>query len=267
MMGIFDFGQDWSTSEYESWEEHYFGGRPWERPDLYRERSPLLRAASINAPLLILHGLDDENTPVSNSRALFRALSGMGRRVELVVYPREGHGFSEPAHRLDAFCRIREWLHRHVAEIMPLWVVGRTVARDGVTLVPLAQHARRDYAGLRPQRDKAFIEISFVLRAAENGPTLLRLTPSGPESDVVLIDAHGNRFRPIGVPLDVMGHLALFDGNGHVEAGIGEDGRPPVLPIACTFELPDERADYELQISGLPPLRLELSPHPDEDDD
>ncbi len=267
MMGIFDFGQDWATSEYESWEEHYFGGRPWERPELYRERSPLSRAASINTPLLILHGLDDENTPVSNSRALFRALSALGRKTELVVYPREGHGFSEPAHRLDAFRRIREWLQRHISVATPLWVVGRTVSRDGVTLVPLAQHARRDYAGLRPQREKAFIEMSFVLRAAENGPTLLRLTPSGPESDVVLIDAHGDRFRPIGVPLDVMGHLALFDGRGHVEAGIGEDGRPPVLPIACIFELPDQRAAYELHVAGMPPLRLELSPHPDEDDD
>lgn len=264
MMGIFDFGHDWAGSEFESWEEHYFGGRPWEQPERYRERSPMSRVASIEAPLLILHGTDDDNTPLANSRALHRALVGLGRETQLVIYPREGHGLAEPAHRLDCFRRIRAWLQQHVGAASSTWVEGEQRRGEQVTLTLLGNQPRRDYAGLRPQERRGYVEIAFLIRADEDGPTSLRLTPAGPDADVMLVDRDGARFRPIGVPLDVHGQLVLFDGRGHLEAGIGEDDRPPTLPVACVFEVPDQPAVYELHVAGFTPITLELDPHPDE---
>lgn len=267
MMGIFDFHQDYSTSEYESWELHYLGGYPWERAEIYRERSPMSIADRINAPVLILHGLDDENTPVGNSKALYRALKALGRTTELVLYPREGHGLHEPQHRLDAYRRMSAWLTEHLLGRAPLHDATKVVRSEQVALQLLNAVARHDYAGLRPTRGRAFYEIAFVLRATEGGPTSLRVTPAGPDADVVLRNDQGDLFRPIGVPLDVSGQSVLFDGRGYVEAVEGDDARPPVLPVACVFELPDIPAIYRLQVATLPPITLDVEPTPDDEDD
>jgi dipeptidyl aminopeptidase/acylaminoacyl peptidase len=37
-----------------------------------------------------------------------------GVETELVVYPREGHGWREREHQIDGNRRIREWLDRHL---------------------------------------------------------------------------------------------------------------------------------------------------------
>jgi dipeptidyl aminopeptidase/acylaminoacyl peptidase len=99
--GIFDLTHDYSTSDYASWETHYLGGTPWESPELYRERSPLTNAASIEAPILILHGLDDETSFFTNSKGLYRALTELDRTTELVLYPREGHGLFDAQEQIS----------------------------------------------------------------------------------------------------------------------------------------------------------------------
>jgi dipeptidyl aminopeptidase/acylaminoacyl peptidase len=41
------------------------------------------------------------------------ALRDAGVEAEMVVYPREGHGFEEPHHVLDRLRRIGDWFSRH----------------------------------------------------------------------------------------------------------------------------------------------------------
>lgn len=264
MAGIFDLGQDFSTSEFGSWEVHYLGGTPWEKPDLYRERSPITYAASIEAPLLILHGLEDENTFVTNGKGLYRALSVLGRKVEFVVYPREGHGISEPAHRLDECQRTIEWLYRHVLGGAVPRLPGREVRNGIVRLALLAAQNRREYNGQRPAEGRVFVEISILLSAVENGPEIIRLDPCGPKSDIILLDDRGDLFRPVGIPLDVHGQQLLFVGAGQVEAWQCEDGRPPSLPVTTVFEIPDRPRSYQLRVMDLPPILVQVPPS-DED--
>lgn len=265
--GIFDLGQDFSTSEFGGWEVYYLGGTPWEKPDLYRERSPLTYAASIQAPLLILHGLEDENTFVTNGKALYRALSTLGRTVEFVVYPREGHGLSEPPHRLDEAQRILEWISRHVVGGIPPRLTGRAVDNCVVSLTLLGSRTNREYNGVRPAAGRVFCEVSVLLRAREGGPESLRLVPAGPECDVVLRDGRGDLFRPIGIPIEIHGQELLLSGSGVLEAFRGEDGRPPSLPSTSVFELPDEAAGYELRVQDLPPLLVQIFPEPDDEEE
>jgi dipeptidyl aminopeptidase/acylaminoacyl peptidase len=78
------------------------------------ERSPLAWLKKAATPTMILHGEEDRRVPVSQSVELFTALRLEGIPVELVVYPREGHGFSERAHWLDAVDRSLSWLDRHL---------------------------------------------------------------------------------------------------------------------------------------------------------
>jgi dipeptidyl aminopeptidase/acylaminoacyl peptidase len=81
---------------------------------IYIERSPLIHVARARAPTLILHGRDDLCTPLGQAEEFHRALADHGVATELVVYPREGHGFQERGHHLDAWQRAVAWFDRHL---------------------------------------------------------------------------------------------------------------------------------------------------------
>jgi len=57
--------------------------------------SPLARAASISAPVLLIHGATDDLMPRSQSDLMHEALQAAGRQSELQVLPEAGHDFTE----------------------------------------------------------------------------------------------------------------------------------------------------------------------------
>ncbi|MFO1541129.1 MAG: S9 family peptidase [Chloroflexota bacterium] len=67
------------------------GGAPWELPDRYAGRSPLVHADAIRTPLLLLHAELDRNCPPSQSAELFTALRGLGRTVRYLRARAVGH--------------------------------------------------------------------------------------------------------------------------------------------------------------------------------
>ena len=69
--------------------------------------------------MLIVHGEDDTNVPVGQAIYLHRALSWYGAEHELVIYPREGHGFAERNHQLDLLRRTRAWFGRWLRDEGP----------------------------------------------------------------------------------------------------------------------------------------------------
>ncbi|WP_420451053.1 prolyl oligopeptidase family serine peptidase [Ilumatobacter sp.] len=78
----------------------------------FRELSPLHRAESISAPLLVFHGTDDPVVPVEQSRALVERITSAGGEVELVEYEGEGHGFRQPDAVADEHRRTEAFLDR-----------------------------------------------------------------------------------------------------------------------------------------------------------
>jgi dipeptidyl aminopeptidase/acylaminoacyl peptidase len=92
----------------------YFGGIPSkETMALYAERSGITYVDKVTTPLLILHGGSDQRVPIGQPMEFFRALKDRGKTVELVFYPREGHGFTEYYHQLDRLERQHEWIARY----------------------------------------------------------------------------------------------------------------------------------------------------------
>jgi dipeptidyl aminopeptidase/acylaminoacyl peptidase len=81
---------------------------------LMRERSPLFRADSIRAPLLILQGDNDPRVPLAESRQIADAVRRRRGVVDLIVYPGEGHGFQKLEDQLDSMRRAVEFLDRYV---------------------------------------------------------------------------------------------------------------------------------------------------------
>ncbi|MGW3958823.1 S9 family peptidase [Amycolatopsis sp. NPDC005003] len=72
-----------------------------------KENSPITYADRIATPVLIVHGEDDTNVPLSQAQLLHHALGD--REHEFVVYPREGHSLRERGHQLDFLHRTRAW--------------------------------------------------------------------------------------------------------------------------------------------------------------
>jgi dipeptidyl aminopeptidase/acylaminoacyl peptidase len=109
---------DWvsfhSTTNIGQFDRLYLQADPFDAAGEYTRRSPVYHARSCTTPTLILHGEDDLCTPLSQAVEFYNALVEAGCETELVVYPREGHGWTEREHQIDAWNRIRDWLARYV---------------------------------------------------------------------------------------------------------------------------------------------------------
>ena len=74
----------------------------------------MYHAHKCKTPTLILHGEDDLCTPLPQATEFYNALVEAGCETELVVYPREGHGWTERDHQIDTWNRISDWLDKHL---------------------------------------------------------------------------------------------------------------------------------------------------------
>lgn len=92
-----------------------FGGTPWEKPDEYLAASPIMRAARIRTPLLIVHSDEDIRTPIEQAEQLFTALKLLGRDVEMLRFFGENHDLSRtgrPSNRAARLEAILDWFGR-----------------------------------------------------------------------------------------------------------------------------------------------------------
>jgi len=94
------------TSDIGVWFRSQLGPSHLDAPDEYLERSPITYAADIHTPLLIMHSENDLRCPIEQAEQLFVALRLLGRDVEFVRFPGEGHELSRsgaPKHRVERF--------------------------------------------------------------------------------------------------------------------------------------------------------------------
>jgi dipeptidyl aminopeptidase/acylaminoacyl peptidase len=86
----------------------------WEAPDVYDQVSPLRYADRITAPVLLIHGAEDNNSgtfPIQSQR-LFEAIQGNGGTARLVMLPHEGHGYIARESVLHVLAEQFDWLDR-----------------------------------------------------------------------------------------------------------------------------------------------------------
>ena len=87
---------------------------PAEHPEIYRERSAITYTSRAQTPTLVVHGENDACVPVNQAYAFYRALREHNVPVELVVYPREGHGPTEREHLRDMEERTSSWFEKYL---------------------------------------------------------------------------------------------------------------------------------------------------------
>ncbi|EYF00129.1 peptidase S9, prolyl oligopeptidase [Chondromyces apiculatus DSM 436] len=90
-----------------------FRGNPWKAPQRFADSNPLRFLHQIKTPTLIFHGESDDRVPPMQGRALYRALTDIGCETRLLLYPREPHGFQEPAHRAHLWATWNAWYATH----------------------------------------------------------------------------------------------------------------------------------------------------------
>lgn len=78
------------------------------------QRSPARLATNVRAPILLVHGEDDTVVPISQSRAMAKALEAAGKPHTLVTLPGEDHWLSRSATRI----RVLEEMERFLAKYL-----------------------------------------------------------------------------------------------------------------------------------------------------
>jgi dipeptidyl aminopeptidase/acylaminoacyl peptidase len=118
--GLSNLISEYGTEEGPSYDEWFYGA-PYE-PDKvagFLNSSPFVHLKNVKTPTLILQGDADPVDPPGQSQELYRGLKRYGVETELVVYPREPHGFHEEKHLLDRLNRILAWYDKHLKEASP----------------------------------------------------------------------------------------------------------------------------------------------------
>jgi dipeptidyl aminopeptidase/acylaminoacyl peptidase len=112
--GLSDLQSMYGTTDIPGYIGTFFDGVPTQKTlDFYRARSAITFVDQVTTPLLILHGGSDERVPTGQAQEYFRALKDRGKTVQLVFYPREGHGLSEYYHQYDKMSRELDWITKY----------------------------------------------------------------------------------------------------------------------------------------------------------
>ncbi len=93
----------------------YFGGPPWEMPDVYIEKSPLFRMHTMKTPTLIMFGSQDTSVPTEQGWEHFRAMQqSEAAPVRFILFPGSGHGPTKLSHRKRKMEEELSWIDRYL---------------------------------------------------------------------------------------------------------------------------------------------------------
>ena len=106
------------VTDWTSYEQGYTSAilnTPDVDPEAYRVSSPIEYANALRDPLLIAHGMIDDNVFYQDSVRLTQRLIELGKENwELASYPMERHGFRHPESWLDEYRRIHKLFERTI---------------------------------------------------------------------------------------------------------------------------------------------------------
>ena len=93
----------------------------WQAQDLYERMSPFTYADKIKTPILLVHGMADNNTgtfPIQSER-MYAALKGNGATVRYVQLPSESHGYQARESVGHTLFEMMAWLDQFVKPPKP----------------------------------------------------------------------------------------------------------------------------------------------------
>jgi dipeptidyl aminopeptidase/acylaminoacyl peptidase len=112
--GISDWLSYYGENSIDQWMIPYFGASVYDDPGVYAKSSAINFIKNVSTPTLVVVGDRDGECPAPQSFEFWHALRDMRVPTELVVYPNEGHGLSDPAHRRDVLERAVDWFAQYM---------------------------------------------------------------------------------------------------------------------------------------------------------
>lgn len=107
-----------------NWENYYYAnpgytlprlGTPEDNPEHYKRSNPLTYADSLQQPVILLHGLIDNNVGFQDAVHYIERLIQSGNEdFEMMMYPTERHSFQDEDAWYDEYRRIYEFFEKHL---------------------------------------------------------------------------------------------------------------------------------------------------------
>ncbi len=107
--GISDWKSYYGENSIDQWMIPFFGASVYDDPAVYAKSSAIEYIKNVKTPTLVVVGDRDGECPAPQSYEFWHALRAEGVKTQLVIYPNEGHGFRDPAHRADVLTRALDW--------------------------------------------------------------------------------------------------------------------------------------------------------------
>ncbi|MGN6729767.1 MAG: DPP IV N-terminal domain-containing protein [Rhodanobacteraceae bacterium] len=104
---------DWRL--YDTYYTERYLGLPRDNDAGYTRSAVFAWLDGLTSPLLLIHGMADDNVLFLNSTKLMAALQTRGTQFQLMTYPGGKHGLSTPKMRKHAFTAIADFFERTVA--------------------------------------------------------------------------------------------------------------------------------------------------------
>jgi dipeptidyl aminopeptidase/acylaminoacyl peptidase len=112
--GLSNWQSYYGENSIDQWMIPYFGASVYDDPAVYAKSSAINFIKQVHTPTLVVVGDRDGECPAPQSYEFWHALRDQHVTTQLVVYPNEGHGFVDPAHRRDVMERAVEWFEHYM---------------------------------------------------------------------------------------------------------------------------------------------------------
>ncbi|MBV8673591.1 MAG: S9 family peptidase, partial [Acidobacteriaceae bacterium] len=112
--GISNWLSYYGENSIDQWMIPFFGASVYDDPAVYAKSSAINFIKRVKTPTLVVVGDRDGECPAPQSFEFWHALRDEHVPTELVVYPNEGHGFVDPAHRRDVLERALAWFEEYM---------------------------------------------------------------------------------------------------------------------------------------------------------
>jgi dipeptidyl aminopeptidase/acylaminoacyl peptidase len=91
-----------------------FPGLPWDHVEHYWQRSPLSLVGNVTTPTLLITGVEDKRTPMSETEQYYQALKLLKVDTVLVKVPGSSHGIaSRPSRMIGKIENILAWFEKY----------------------------------------------------------------------------------------------------------------------------------------------------------
>jgi dipeptidyl-peptidase-4 len=124
LMGLMQFPDQWAmgvsvapVTDWALYDTHYterYMSTPQENPEGYQAGNVLTYAGRLQQPLMVIHGMADDNVLFSNSTKLFKKLQDENILFDVMTYPGGKHGISGQAAQTHVYRTITGYFDRHL---------------------------------------------------------------------------------------------------------------------------------------------------------